>query len=160
MANEARITVSLVVSGPNGQQFTSQPQSFTADISKAGGPAPGGFLASRSGTRVDLSNLTQAKWAWVYNIGVDVNGNSLEGTAGQEYTWTNWTEWGVVDHLTGNFYPVFELLPGEGIVFPISRYINQEIGTGSGTAPGPDSVSFTVRSVGVASKVLVMAFER
>ncbi len=160
MANEARIQAGLQIRGPLSQQYQSAPAIFTADVHLAGGPTPGEFLASKSGTDVNLSALTQPGWCWLFNLGVDASGNDLAGTAGDEFNWTNYVEYGLKDHTTGNFYPLGELLPGEATVVRLSRFIGLEIGTGAGTTPGADAVKMQVKSIGTASKVIVNAFER
>lgn len=159
MSNEARITSGLQLTGPLSQKFNTQ-YNFQADIHAAGGPAPGEFLATKLGKDVDLSAFTQPGWALLYNLGVDAAGNDLSGTAGQQYTWTNYVEYGLFDHTTSQFYPLGELLPGEGVPIRLSRFLNTEIGTGSGTGKGVNSVTFRFKAIGTASKVIVLIFER
>ncbi len=125
-----------------------------------GGPTPGEFLATLLGTDVNLANLTQPGWCWLMNLGVDSFGNNLAGTAGNEFNWTNYVEYGLYDHTTNAFYPLGELLPGEFTVLRLSRFLNTEIGTGAGTHAGASTVKFRFKAIGTASKVVVAAFER
>lgn len=160
MANEAQLRLSLNINGPGVQRYQSQPTTFNADISIAGGPSPGEFLATKNGTDVNLSALRQPGLTWLMNLGVDASGASLLPTAGQSYSWPNYVEYGIFDHNTNQFYPLGEILPGECYPIRLSRFINSEIGTGSGTTTGPDTVTFRMKAIGTACKVVVSAFER
>jgi hypothetical protein len=94
------------------------------------------------------------------NLGVDASGNDLSGAAGDQFNWVNYVEYGIFDHTTNQFYPLGEALPGEFYVVRLSRFINKEIGTGSGTGAGVDVVNLRFKAIGKACKVIVKAFER
>lgn len=165
MANEAQLSVALTVrilqNGLVDQQFQPQPTSFSADVSQAGGPSPGGFLASTSGTQVVLTALTQPGFCRIQNLGVSNVGASLFGTPGQQYTWPNFVEVGIYVPSIYEFLPLIELLPGESYVVRLSRYIGSEFGgTEPGTDPEGGGIQMWVKSVGIASRVIVEAIER
>lgn len=166
MSNEAQLSCSLTVrilqNGLVDQQFQPQPTSFSADVSQAGGPSPGGFLASLMGTQVMLSALgTQPGFCRIQNLGVSSTGVSLFGPAGQQYTWPNFVEVGIYYPTAHEFFPLIELLPGESYVVRLSRYIGDAFsGTDSGTDPAEMGIQLWVRSVGTASKVIVEAIPR
>lgn len=160
MANEATVLNSLLIRGPTVQQVQTNPRSFNADVSKDGGPCPGEILASKLGTDVVLSQLTSPGLCWIMNLGVDALGNNLAGTPGSQFTWANYVEVGLYDHTLNQFYPLMEILPGEFYLVRLSRFINQRIGTGSGTSGGGDVVNLRVKAIGAASKVIVQAYER
>lgn len=161
MANEAQVRVSFNIRGPVSQQVQTNPGNFQADVSQDGGPDPGGFLATKAGSDVSFINLTQPGLCFIMNLGVDANGNSLFPTTGEgQYNWPYWVEVGLFDHTTNQFYPLIELLPGEQYVMRVSRFINTEIGTGSGTHAGADVVTMRVKAVGANSRVTVQCYER
>ena len=165
MANEAQIAVSATVrilqNGLVDQQWQPQPTSFSADVSQAGGPSPGGFLASTTGTQVVLSSLTQPGFCRIQNLGVNSSGASLWGTPGQQYYWQNYVEVGLYVPSLGKFIPLMELLPGESYVIRLSRYIGSEFGGSEpGTSPEGGGIQLMVKAIGTASKVVVEAIER
>lgn len=160
MQNAARVNASLQFIGPLSQRWTSQPTTFQADVASAGGPTPGEILASLVGTDVNLSQLTVPGLCWLFNLGVDASGNDLSGDVGDQANWTNYVEWGAFDSTLNKFLPLGELLPDECCVLRLSRFLGEQFGTGSGTAPGADAITLRIKSIGTASKVVVCAFER
>ena len=125
--------------------YQSRPNAFTADQANVGGPTPGEVyadVAANGGTDADLSQLTSPGFARFMNMDP-----------------TNFVTWGVRDTVTGIFYQVGELRPGEftpGI--RLSRYLGHQEGPGTGTAEsGTTKLHF--RADTAKCKVLVEVFE-
>ncbi len=121
MSSEAKITSSLVINGGNAGflNYQSLPATFTADctVAVAAGSTPGSVLCTVLGTLIDLTELT--------NPGGLCRLQNLDST--------NYIEIGLHDAVTGEFYPVLELLPGESFIVRLARFLGEDqIGTGSG----------------------------
>ena len=114
MAQEATLQITMNIKTSRiDRKYT---KSFKPNVSStANGPSPGAFTASVGGTIIDFSAIGTPRLCWVEN-----------------YDATNFVTIGLYDG--SNFFPVFEVLPGEAWPIPLSRYLNQEFqGTGTGT---------------------------
>lgn len=142
MSNEIRVQCSLQIK--NGfLDYASRPTAFLADMATVGGPSPGEISVALAGTDVDLSQLTDPGFVWLMNLDP-----------------TNYVEFGVYDSVTGKFYPLGELLPGQFTQFMLSRFLGAEFGTGTGTGGFTGTTRFRIKATGSACRVVVHAFER
>jgi hypothetical protein len=146
MSNEATIRSSLIIlkddgSGTTLLQYAGQPTAFQADVTGTFGPTPGAFAASTAGTDVDLTELTTPGLCRIMN---------------QDDT--NYVTVGMWDPEGSTFYPMMELLPGETYVFRLSRSIEEEYSTGTGTT-GANTNRLRIKADTAACNVLVEAFE-
>jgi hypothetical protein len=146
MSNEARIQTSLNIQKSSGtiQQldYRSSPNSYQVDVTGAKGPTPGAMSASVAGTDVDFSQLTQPTLCLLHN---------QDGT--------NFVEYGVWDPEGSKFYPLGELGPGEVHVLKLSRNLQEEYGTGTGTT-GANTNRLRLKADTAACNVFVGAFEK
>jgi hypothetical protein len=143
------------------QEYQAKPSSFTADVSMAGGPTPGEVLVALLGTDISLTQLTQPGLCRIMNLGVSSTGTSLFGTAGAQYSWTNYVEVGVYVPSITDFVPLLELLPGESYTVRLSRFVGSSFnGTAAGTATSETGLTFRMRAIGTACKCLIEVFER
>lgn len=148
MSSEARVTAGLQIT-VGKLSYQSQPGSFVADVSSAGGagPTPGAILATQSGVSVDLSKLTV-----------------LGGLARvQNMDSTNFIQIGMYDPDTGKTYWFMDVLPGESYPLRLSRSYQNESNTGTGTSGS--SVAYRVRvdpsqAYGTTAYCLFEAFNR
>ena len=140
MADEASIRASLqIISGK--LEYRSQPTVFTADVAGAKGPVPGALAASTAGTDVDFGELTTPNLCRIMNLDA-----------------TNFIEYGIWDPEGSTFYPLGELLAGEFTVLRLSRNLQEEYGTGTGTT-GANTNRLRLKADTAACNVLVEAFE-
>lgn len=123
MANEARITSSLAIRKTSGSltllDYQSRPTTFSATVDGTKGPTPGAITVARTGTIIDLSQLTTPGLLVIKNLDA-----------------TYRFEWGIFDPSISSFFPVGEVLPGEVYVVRLSRALLREYstpGTGTGT---------------------------
>lgn len=142
MADEARIVSSLQIK-VGKIDYRSSPTAFTADVSAQKGPSPGAITVSPSGTDVDLSQLDDPGLCRIMNIDDD-----------------NYVTFGIWDPEMSKFYPVGELLPGESFVLRLSRLLQEEVGTGTGTVGGASTNTLRFYAQASNSFVVVEAFER
>jgi hypothetical protein len=142
MANEANIKASMrVLKG--SLDYRSNPTQYLATQTGVGGPTPGTILcAVAPGTDVDLSELTTPGLAVIQNLNA-----------------TNYVTVGVYDPQSNLFYPMLELLPGEVQVIRLSRNIQEEYATGTGTV-GPGTNTLRIIANSAACLVKVDAFEK
>lgn len=140
MANEATINVSLrIVTG--NLTYQSDIRTFNSDVAGAKGPVPGAFSVTIAGTDVDLSELTTPGWCEIRNIDP-----------------TNFITYGIWDPEGAKFYPLGELLPGEQNVVRLSRDLQEEFGTGTGTT-GANTNRLRIKADTATAQVYVGAFE-
>lgn len=140
MANEARVTAGLQIIAGN-INYLSQPSAFLATVTGRKGPTPGSISVAVLGTDVDLSQLTQPGLCILHNQDP-----------------TNFVTYGIRDPETNRFYPLGELLPGEIYPLRLSRDIQEEYGTGTGTVTAATN-KLHLRANTAACNVLVGAFE-
>lgn len=141
MANEITVRASLQVNNGN-QQYQSRPTSFRANQTNAGGPTPGGFTATTDGVNVSLTSLTTPGLCFLQNLDT-----------------VNYVQFGIWDADVSKFYPLGELLPGEGYVLRLARTIGQEY-TGTGTTSTDSNQSLRLKGIGGACRVIVQVFEK
>ena len=140
MSNEAQIRSSLSIVSDN-LTYRSQPTAYNADVAGSKGPVPGAIAVSTVGTDVDFSELTTPALCKIQNLDD-----------------TNFVEYGIWDPEGSTFYPLGELLPGEFSVLRLSRNLQQEFGTGTGTT-GADTNRLRFRADTATLQVSVEAFE-
>jgi hypothetical protein len=116
--------------------------SFAADVSGSIGPTPGSFTVSTSGTDVDLSKLTTPGLCRLVNMDA-----------------SNYVVYGPYDPDTDMFYPIGEILPGEGYVLRLHRFFLRE-STGTGTMLGGYNAVLRMRAHTASVVVSVEAFEK
>ena len=139
MSNEATLRVSLNIK-TGSMDFRSSPTAFNADVSQASQGSPGGMTVAVTGTDVDMSQITIPGFCWLQNLDP-----------------TNYVEYGIKDSISGNFYPLGELLPGECYLLRLSRYILQELaGTGTGIVA---SSTFHLKAAAAPCRCIVRVFE-
>lgn len=153
MAQEIVVRSILQIRSGNVNYQTPQQQgAYTADMPDSAivppqnplGPTPGAFMAATgTGTDASLADLGVPGWVEIANI--DNSGLSPYVT------------WGVYDHGKGDFTPIGELLPGESILFRLSRMFGYDI-TGTGTGLG--AVTLRIIAQTHSAAVYVGAFNR
>lgn len=116
------------------------------DVDDLRGPTPGLILATVHGVNVDLSALGSVGWALIHN---------------QDET--NHVDVGIWDPEKIRFYPIIEIPPTFMWPIPLSRYLQQEFGsgasTGTGTLGGEESNYLRVRARNQSCYVWIGAFE-
>jgi hypothetical protein len=143
MANEIRVQVSLQISQGNNS-YQSKPTSFQANMAGIIGPTPGAITVSKVGTIVNLSQI-------VVPGGVCLIQN-LDPVAYLEY--------GVYVPGLTDFLPLGEILAGEIYLLRLSRWLGQELGTGSGTHEVGSGLTLQLKAIDVESLVaIVSAFD-
>jgi hypothetical protein len=152
MANEIQFRSSIIIrkllSGNAYFDYRSNPTAFNADLITVNpnGPTPGAIPVTTSGVNVDLSKLT-ALGGWCFIQNLDTTGNVF-------------VEYGIYDTLTFRFYPLGELLTGEYTIIRLSRYIQQELGTGTGTGSLAATAKLRLKSHGGSVIARVDAFDK
>jgi hypothetical protein len=140
MANEFQINSSLqITNGAN--QYISRPTAFIDNQSRVGGPSPGSFPVSVSGTDISFSNLTQPGWTFFQNLDA-----------------TNIVRIGPYDTGTGRWYPFLTLPPTLGCVVKLADLIDQEI-TGTGSATSGIVVTIRAKAENATCDIKVDSFE-
>ena len=115
--------------------------SFTFDVSgTAKGPVPGAVEATVAGVSVDLSELSTPGACRLHNLDS-----------------TNFVTYGIWDATDGIFFPLGELLAGEFHDIRLSRYLSEEMGTGTGTSGSGNTLYLKADTA--ACQVYVGAFE-
>lgn len=140
MADEANITSNLRITKDN-LEYSSQPQSFTADVSGTMGPIPGGLIVDTDGVDVEFTGLTTPALCRIMNLDS-----------------TNYVEYGIWDPENDTFFPLGEVLAGETYVLRLSRNLQEQFGTGTGTT-GDDTNRLHLRANTANCNVVVEAFE-
>lgn len=141
MANEAQIRVSLRIRKTSGSLvLIDYPgnANFLGDVPSTKGPAPGAFTVTTAGTDVDFSQLTQPGLAMLRNLDT-----------------TNYVEYGIRDPATRVFYPIGEILPGEGWPIRFTRNLLEDYfpSTGTGTTGQINKVHFKAHRAPVVVSV-------
>lgn len=144
MANEATILSSLQIV-KNNLNYRSSPTAFRATVTGEKGPVPGAISVSPYGTNIDLSQLDNPSLCRVYNLST-----------------TTIVTYGINDPELGIFFPFGEILPGESYVLRLSRFLQEETGTGSATGTTTAETNrLRFRAEGVSDvNVVIEAFER
>lgn len=142
MANEGRIGASLQIKNASGSlDFKAQIVAQTPDVAGSKGPVPGAITVSMAGTDIDFGELTTPALCHIRNLDP-----------------TNFVEYGIWDPEGNTFYPLGELLPAQSTVLRLSRNLQEEFGTGSGTT-GPNTNRLRFKADTDSLSVLVEAFE-
>lgn len=147
MSSEAQIRTSLQIRKTVGSVVTlNYPASggaFSADVTGTKGPCPGAFTAALAGTNVDLSQLVVPALCVLKNLDA-----------------TNFVQYGIKDSVSGKFFPLGEILPGEQYVLRLSRELQYDYpGAGTGTG-GTGAVTLHFKADTAAVVVSVEAFEK
>ena len=148
MADEARITSSLNVrklssTGRVILEYQSRPNSFQADVSGRKGPVPGAVrVETMPGTNISFGELTQPALCRIGNLDL-----------------TNFLTVGIWDQDNSVFFPLMEILPEENYVIRLTRYLQEEFGTGTGTHPQGSNNYLRLVADTAALNALVEAFE-
>lgn len=148
MADEATVITTLNIRKTDGAlvvlEYQSRPGQFRADVDGTKGPVPGAFTVLRTGTIVDLSQLTTPGLYRIMNMSSDEE---------------NYIEYGIYDPQTDVFTPWGELLAGESYVGRFSRNLLEEYsGTGTGTTGATNKVM--LKSFNASAVALLEAFEK
>lgn len=145
MSGEAQVRASLQILKKTGEveqiNYQSKPTVFKADVAGTKGPSPGAVTVTVEGTDVDFGELTTPALCRIQNQDA-----------------TNFLEYGVWDPEGDTFYPLGEILPGESYVLRLSRYLQQEFGTGTGTT-GAETNRLRLRADTASVNANVEAFE-
>lgn len=140
MSNEASIKSSLSIVAGN-VQYSSKPTAFNADVTGRKGPCPGAFAVTTAGVDCDFSELTTPGLCRIVNLDP-----------------TNFVTFGIWDPEGARFYPLGEVLAGETYVLRLSRDIQEEYGTGTGTL-GANTNRLRFKADTASVSVSVEAFE-
>lgn len=143
MSREATVNCGLLIR-KGSLAYQSTPSAFTADVAGTKGPSPGAITVTTAGTDVDLSQLSQPGLCWLQN---------LEPPGG------NFVEYGVRDPATSGFYPLGELLPGEGFVLRLSRNLEEEYYPSTGTGTTGPTKRLHLKANGASVDVRCDAFQ-
>lgn len=147
MSNEATIQASLQVlktdssSGISLIDYNSGGGSFNATVVGTKGPCVGSIRVPTSGKDVNLSELTTPGLVRLKNQDP-----------------LNFVQYGIRDPISGFFYPLGEILPGESYVLRFSRNLQEEY-TNTGTGTSAPINFFHIKADTAACVVLVEAFE-
>ena len=145
MANEAKISSSLQITKADGTitliAYKSSPTAFSGTVTGTKGPAPGAIAVPVAGVDVNFSELVTPAYCRIMNQDA-----------------TNFVEYGIWDPEGATFYPLGEVLPGESYTLRLSRNLQEEFGTGTGTT-GADTNRLRIKADTAACNVLVEAFE-
>lgn len=158
MANEAAINVSLIVdkrSSNRNQQLLDLTKrvAFRSDIDGVKGPLPGSVLVPLAGIDIDLSELTTPGLCWLHNQG------PADGTDPGTDPSIYYVDVGIKDSVTGIFYPLLELYPGDQFPLRLSRNLEESYNaTGTGTGPAVNTLHMI--SYILPCNVYVGAFEK
>lgn len=118
------------------------PSSFEVVVTGTQGPVPGAVLVTTEGTDIDLSELTTPGLCEIHN---------------QDDT--NFVTVGIWDPEGSKFYPMDEVGPGEKYPKKLSRDLQEEFGTGTGTT-GADTNRLRIKADTDPCVVYVGAFEK
>jgi len=140
MSEEAQVRSALQIQ-KGKLDYSSKPTAFMADVSGTNGPSPGAVTVATTGTDIDFYQLTTPALCRIMNLDS-----------------TNRVDYGIYDPETVKYYPFGELLAGESFVIRLSRDLQQEYGTGTGTT-GANTNRLHFRAENSAVNVLVEAFE-
>jgi len=145
MSAEAQIHASLIIRKLSGAivqlDYRSGPSAYNVDVTGAKGPVPGAIAATVAGTDVDFGELTQPTLCFIHNQDA-----------------TNFVEYGIWDPEGSKFYPLGELGPGESHILKLSRNLQEEYQTGTGTT-GASTNRLRLKADTAACNVFVGAFE-
>ncbi len=145
MADEAQVRSSLQITKKDGAltllEYRSQPTVFKADVAGTKGPVPGAITVTILGTDVDFGELTTPALCRIQNQ--DAN---------------NFVTYGIWDPENNTFFPLGELLAGETYVLRLSRNLQEEFQTGTGTI-GANTNRLRLKADTASLNVSIEAFE-
>jgi hypothetical protein len=145
MSEEVNVSSSLQITKVDGSKtllsYQSSPTSFIGSMSGTKGPVPGSIQATLAGVDIDFSQLTTPAYCRMMNYDAD-----------------NFVEYGIWDPEGDTFYPLGEILPGESYVLRLSRNLQEEFGTGTGTS-GPDTNRLRLKADTAPCNITIEAFE-
>lgn len=141
MAGEVTIVVNMVVR--KGNLSRNHSAGYSADMAGTKGPSPGAVTVGIAGTDIDFSQITRPSLCWLTNLST-----------------VSIVEYGIWDPEGAKFFPLGELLPGEQFPIRLSRRLQSEVGTGTGTFGGGATNRLRMYAMTQASDVIVEAYER
>ncbi len=122
-------------------EYTSKPTAFDIIVAGTKGPVPGAITVTTAGVDVDFSELTTPGYCRLFN-----------------HDATNFYEYGIWDPEGNTFYPLGEVGPGESYVLKLSRNMQEEFETGTGTS-GANTNRLRLKADTAPVEGLVEAFE-
>lgn len=140
MSGEARVRSTLQIVNGN-LKYQPKSVSFNPDVAGTKGPVPGAIAVTTAGTDVDFGELTTPALCKITNLDS-----------------TNFVEYGIWDPEGNTFYPLGELLAGESYVLRLSRNLQEEFGTASGTI-GANTNRLRLKADAATLNASVEAFE-
>jgi hypothetical protein len=142
MANEIVVRNSLQIRKA-ALVYQSQPNGFNDTmVGEARGETPGLVRATPEGAVVDLSLLTLPGYYTIQNLDL-----------------TNTVHLGTYDPTTFFFSPMLEVPPQKGHSAKLSKFLFEQLGTGSGTGAVGDALQLMVKSESADCDVVFNAFE-
>lgn len=140
MADECRISISMSIDKRSADKrlylldFTKK-VSLISNIDGTKGPLPGSVLVPLTGIDIDLSQLTTPGICWFHH-----QGPSDETDPGSDPK-IYYVDVGIKDSVTGIFYPMLELWPGDQFPLRLSRNLAESYNaTGTGTGPAVNTL--------------------
>jgi hypothetical protein len=142
MADEAQVRGSIEITNPtSGFKYRSYPTDFKADVTGSKGPTPGALTVVAAGTSIDLSELTTPGLCILKNLSLTVT-----------------VDVGISDGT--EFYPLFEVQPGEVYPCRLSKWLGRSFGgTGTGSYDTDTYTMMIKPQTNVTCNVVVEAFE-
>lgn len=142
---DGQIRSSLQIQKTSGSVVTldygSKPTAFDITVAGTKGPVPGAITVTTAGVDVDFSELTTPGYCRLFN-----------------HDATNFYEYGVWDPEGNTFYPLGEVGPGESYVIKLSRNLQEEFETGTGTS-GANTNRLRLKADTASVEAVVEAFE-
>lgn len=122
-------------------RYQSPQAAFTANVTATNGPTPSAVTIPVNGADINLSQLTaMGGLCFIMNLSS-----------------TNTVMVGIKDTLTGVFYPLMDLLPGESYPMRLSHDLQkQEAGTGTFSGA---TARLHIKAVGAPCVVIIDAFD-
>lgn len=146
MSDEATIRVGLSIR-LGSTHYDPKPTVFRSDVSDpVRGPSPGFVLVPQGGVDIEFTDLTSPSLCRIANLEDAGNGN--------------YVTYGIHDPQTGKFYPLGEVLPGEFYPLRLSRFLEGEYGTGTGSGTsGPSTNKLRLKAALGPAGVTLDAFD-
>ena len=141
MANEISVNSSLVIR--KGSLLYQSRPNFTTNLFGLRGPTPGAQHVTVKGIDVSFSELLYPGGICCI-LNVDPN---------------NYVNYGVRDTTSNRYWPLGELLPGEGYIMRLSRVLGQDFGTGTGSTASGQTCVFHMKAPNGAADVIVEGFD-
>jgi hypothetical protein len=146
MADEATIQSSLIIKKTTSSKDVIDhksmgPTTFKVTVTGTKGPAPGTTTITTEGVNITFTGFTTPGLCEFHNQDA-----------------TNFVEGGIWDPDNNKFFPLFEIGPGEKYVLKLSRNLQEEFWTGTGTT-GAAVNRLRLKADTASCEVYVGAFE-